>query len=54
MTDVFVPRRCRRVLLRDVWRARKGTEYRALLIEGGVNHTLSIDRCAWASCIHRS
>ena len=24
------------------------------LIEGGVNHTLSIDWCAWASCIRWS
>ena len=52
MTDVFSPQRWRRVLLRDVWRARKGTQqYRTLLIEGVVNHTLSIDRCAWASSI---
>ena len=52
MADVFSPRRWRRVLLWDLWRARKGTwQYRVLLIEGGVNHTLSIDRCTWASCI---
>ena len=52
MRDVFSPRTWRKVLLRDVWCACKGTwQYCALLIEGGVNHTLSVDWCVWASCI---
>ena len=51
MTDVSSPQRLLMVWSRAVSPGRTDTsQYRVLLIEGGVNHMLSIDQCELTAC----